>query len=193
MNILDNKRKNSIFGAFKQTEEITKAYTEGIYADTPANRKLGRVGMTYAAYAEKAGKIENKEKLSVTNVSISTKWIYDTYRGGLTITAKINGKEVKFPFSSIGGSISYIGMDCGYAMIDNKRVEICKDNTGGHKSYELKIPSSILTSQPKENQKDFQFTGSFYSTKPIVNFFKEKLQKIMKENKFSEEFLKALK
>jgi len=42
-------------------KNLTKAYTEGIYADTPANRKLGRVGMTYAAYAEKVkeGK-ENK-------------------------------------------------------------------------------------------------------------------------------------
>lgn len=29
---------------------IKKSYTEGVYADTPQNRKLGRVGMTYAAY-----------------------------------------------------------------------------------------------------------------------------------------------
>ena len=33
--------------------QLSKAYVEGIYADTPANRKLGRVGMTYAAYAQK--------------------------------------------------------------------------------------------------------------------------------------------
>ena len=32
---------------------LTKAYTEGVYADTPANRKLGRVGMSYADYAKK--------------------------------------------------------------------------------------------------------------------------------------------
>ena len=32
---------------------MSKAYTEGIYADTPANRKLGRVGMTYTAYTER--------------------------------------------------------------------------------------------------------------------------------------------
>lgn len=29
---------------------ISKSYVEGIYADTPANRKLGRVGMTYTDY-----------------------------------------------------------------------------------------------------------------------------------------------
>lgn len=43
--------------------DINKAYTEGIYADTPQNRKLGRVGMTYTAYAEKLKKEDsNKEK-----------------------------------------------------------------------------------------------------------------------------------
>ena len=41
-----------ILNKFKITF-IQKAYTEGIYADTPANRKLGRVGMTYAQYAAK--------------------------------------------------------------------------------------------------------------------------------------------
>ena len=38
---------------FNKLKQLSKAYTEGIYADTPANRKLGRVGMSYAAYAEK--------------------------------------------------------------------------------------------------------------------------------------------
>lgn len=32
---------------------VSKAYTEGIYADTSTNRKLGRVGMTYAEYNNK--------------------------------------------------------------------------------------------------------------------------------------------
>lgn len=41
-------------------KSISKAYTEGIYADTPANRKLGRVGMTYAEYAKRVK--EEKEK-----------------------------------------------------------------------------------------------------------------------------------
>lgn len=43
-----NKPKLNFTG-FKYIE---KAYTEGIYADSPLNRKLGRVGMTYTAYAE---------------------------------------------------------------------------------------------------------------------------------------------
>lgn len=42
-------------------KQVSKAYTEGIYADTPANRKLGRVGMSYAEYAKKV-KSEKEEK-----------------------------------------------------------------------------------------------------------------------------------
>lgn len=59
MNILDNIRKFSILNSFRRIF-IEKAYTEGIYADTPANRKLGRVGMSYKEYEEKvkAGKGE---------------------------------------------------------------------------------------------------------------------------------------
>ena len=32
---------------------LSKAYTEGLYSDTPANRKLGRVGMSYIEYNKK--------------------------------------------------------------------------------------------------------------------------------------------
>ena len=39
---------------------LTKAYTEGIYADTPANRKLGRVGMSYKEWTQKQGQNTNK-------------------------------------------------------------------------------------------------------------------------------------
>ena len=46
---------------FNKLKTISKAYTEGIYADTPANRKLGRVGMSYAEYAEKL-KQEKEDK-----------------------------------------------------------------------------------------------------------------------------------
>lgn len=41
-------------------KNLEKAYTEGIYADTPANRKLGRVGMSYKEWIQKQS--DNKEK-----------------------------------------------------------------------------------------------------------------------------------
>jgi DNA-binding winged helix-turn-helix (wHTH) protein len=45
---------------------VEKAYTEGVYADTPANRKLGRVGMSYAEWGAKQEKKEEK----IENISL---------------------------------------------------------------------------------------------------------------------------
>ena len=54
-----NKKKINILNGF-----VEKAYVEGIYADTSINRKLGRVGMSYAEYAKMIkdrGEKENTE------------------------------------------------------------------------------------------------------------------------------------
>lgn len=52
-------------------KQVVKAYTEGIYADTPANRKLGRVGMTYAQYYKKLKDDmeyqKNKKNINIPN------------------------------------------------------------------------------------------------------------------------------
>jgi len=37
-------------------KNISKAYTEGVYADTSQNRKLGRVGMSYKEVKQKEEK-----------------------------------------------------------------------------------------------------------------------------------------
>ena len=39
--------------SLSKIKQVSKAYTEGTYADTRANRKLGRVGMSYAEYSKK--------------------------------------------------------------------------------------------------------------------------------------------
>lgn len=41
---------------------VEKAYTEGVYSDSPANRKLGRVGMSYKDYAAKVNKEKNGDE-----------------------------------------------------------------------------------------------------------------------------------
>lgn len=57
MAIFNSINKNNIAKKFFSVE---KAYTEGVYADSPLNRKLGRVGMSYKKYEElvKAGEKE---------------------------------------------------------------------------------------------------------------------------------------
>lgn len=52
----DILNKNNIFS------KISKAYVEGIYNDSPLNRKLGRVGMSYAEYAKMVDKKKEEEK-----------------------------------------------------------------------------------------------------------------------------------
>ena len=49
------------------SEDIQKAYTEGVNSDTPSNRKLGRVGMSYKDFAEKSHKTKDKKEKDMVN------------------------------------------------------------------------------------------------------------------------------
>ena len=61
MNLRNFNINLSTFFSLKDKKlSIEKAYVEGIYSDTPANRKLGRVGMSYAEWDTKQGKKEEK-------------------------------------------------------------------------------------------------------------------------------------
>lgn len=52
---------------FSNIRELQKAYTEGIYSDSPLNRKLGRVGMTYTAYAEYTQRKKEGEDVKIND------------------------------------------------------------------------------------------------------------------------------
>ena len=56
MTLFSNIRKISL-------NTFQKDYVEGVYNDSTLNRKLGRVGMTYTAYAEKVKKDKEKNKV----------------------------------------------------------------------------------------------------------------------------------
>ena len=113
-NILDNKRKNQILGSFEKPKEIEKAYTEGIYADTPANRKLGRVGMSYSAYANKVngGSIEHGDIRDFKKDSENGQTIYK---------AELEGKQIK---------ISQLGKKKNKSWIIKKEGEKVTDENG---------------------------------------------------------------
>jgi len=51
-------------------KQICKSYTEGIYADTPANRKLGRVGMSYSSWESKQKEKEQKKKDTIKKFTL---------------------------------------------------------------------------------------------------------------------------
>lgn len=54
-------------------KNISKAYVEGIYSDTPANRKLGRVGMSYADYHENLKDINDRAYFKFSEGKFSDK------------------------------------------------------------------------------------------------------------------------
>lgn len=83
-----------IFNKFK-INFLSKAYTEGIYADTPANRKLGRVGMTYEEYAKTLKKEDKKESLEQDKTKITKK---EGEKKAAEIIKKHVGFDVDFTF-----------------------------------------------------------------------------------------------
>ena len=94
-NILDNQRRNQILGSFEKPVEVEKAYTEGIYADTPANRKLGRVGMSYSAYANKVngGSVEHGDIRDFKKESENGQTVYKAELSGKQIKVYQDGKK----------------------------------------------------------------------------------------------------
>lgn len=142
------------------------------------------------------------KNFKVTEVKVNTNWIYDTYSDGITISAKINGHKVEFPFTAArGGNIMFAGIDCDearfikdeYAWNFWDRFERVTISHGGTQTtFALQIYSSVLKSKPKENQKDFSFTGRFYSTMPLKKAFKDKMNKMFENNEFTNEFMNKI-
>lgn len=110
MNIVNKKLNLSSFSNSKQVE-LEKAYTEGVYCDSPANRKLGRVGMTYAAYAAKLKggnkEKENPKKENKTDFNIED---YKTIPSKDTLE-KLSLEELKRNLYSTGLQIDSCKMD----------------------------------------------------------------------------------
>ena len=66
MKIQSKKLNFSSFKNVTNVKEVEEAAQEGIYADTPLNRKLGRVGMSYSDYSNKI-KSGNSSEVSFKN------------------------------------------------------------------------------------------------------------------------------
>lgn len=177
---LENALDNSI-----SVEEFMKRYEAGEFNDEFKESKLR----------------EATSGLKITNVSVEPKWIYDTYKGPIRVKANINGKEALFSFEAArSGNIFFAGVDCNSAVVLKERDEdmpaylrysrgITISNGGTQTHYALQIHASTLKAAPKENQKDFLFTGRNYSTKPVKEVFKQKLEALYQNNDLTQEFL----
>lgn len=141
----------------------------------------------------------------IRKVAASPRWITDTGKETIWITAEINGIPCAFPFIAGYGPTAE-GCDCNECIVNyemqfynrdridtskGKRIGSVADG-GGSRYYFLKFGESILKSMPKENQKDFRFTGHYYSTRPLVTEFKKLITTAFNTDLLTEEFKSAI-
>lgn len=132
--------------------------------------------------------------VKVTGGSCDRKWIYDTMQEGIDMSFVINGVACVFRFFANHGRYVVNGIDCNMIIIADRHLDITHSG-GSSRSYLLNVPGNIMTSEPKTNQKDFKFTGQYYSTSPVVKYVKSKLKQLFQENveDFDSEVLDLLK
>lgn len=137
---LDKKRRTQILGSF----EIQKAYTEGVYADTPANRKLGRVGMKYSSFKEDKKEedkslFHNEQKLDESLSKISR-----------LVRQKMIFKEDKGVWELLNNDIQRekdkIEKICPNYNRAYKYVKQILDTDDGNKGKEINVPKDCVES-----------------------------------------------
>lgn len=141
----------------------------------------------------------------IRKVVVSPRWITDTGKETIWITAEINGIPCAFPFKPIS-ELTVNGCDCDECIVNYEMMQYNRDlidttkgtrvsgvATGGSaRSYFLSFGRSTLKSMPKENQKDFRFTGHYYSTRPLVTEFKKLITSAFNTDLLTEEFKAAI-
>lgn len=141
----------------------------------------------------------------IRKVVVSPRWITDTGKETVWITAEINGIPCAFPFKPTS-ELTVNGCDCDECIVNYEMMHYSKDvidaskgtrvwgvATGGSaRSYFLNFGRSTLKSIPKENQKDFRFTGRYYSTRPLVAEFKKLITTAFNADLLTEEFRAAV-
>lgn len=144
-------------------------------------------------------KYEASSPFKITDVKCDPKWVADVGDHVITVSCKINGVPCQFPFGAArwGQLVGGLGIDCDEVLFPATHPvwperERISTGGGGQNSYALFISDNTVTSQPKENQKDFRFTGQLYSTAPIAKAFKTKLMELYNKGLLTQKFLERV-
>lgn len=144
-------------------------------------------------------KYEASSPFKITDVKCDRKWLSEVGDHGIIISCRINGVSCQFPFGAArwGMMVGGLGIDCDEVLFPATHAvwperERISTGGGGQNSYALFISDSVVTSQPKENQKDFRFIGQLYSTAPIVKAFKPKLMELYNKGLLTQKFLERV-
>lgn len=133
--------------------------------------------------SEAVNEAVNGPKIKITGGSCDTKWIYDTMSDSISMFFAINNIPCEFKFSPNHGRYVVDGVDCDHVKFEGDSYYKDLTHSGGTaRSYALSIPSGVLTSQPKQNQKDYRFTGQYYSTTPAIRYCKELLKELLTQH-----------
>ena len=102
-------------------KNLEKAYTEGVYADTPANRKLGRVGMSYKEWtSKKQGQSgEDKDEIDVRKANRLIKTLDNLAEKDFQTKLKIFGENKKSYKGKLDGGGYPIGEVVSQKIGDN--------------------------------------------------------------------------
>lgn len=176
-NIIKINKKGINLSSFSKIDELNKAYTEGIYSDTPANRKLGRVGMTYTAYAEKVKK-ESGDKKEDSNKDTKTS------ENLPEMDYKIETISSKFPIVFIKNSskdkdakirLSTKNNDRNVIInIPKEEMKTLLENVANQKSMEIKLSIKDNLKDNYEKESDYKsMILSYSSYKDEITFTKE--------------------
>lgn len=151
----------------KNSDEI-KAEHLAVMEDTSLNTRKNRTS----------------NAIKITGGKCRHKYLYDTMTEGTSISVVINGIACKFRFNACYGRYIVNGMDCDriYFGDDDMYGQDVTCAGGGNRYYAIYIPENIIKSAPKENQKDFSFTGQYYSTAPVISYFKNLLKSLLSEH-----------
>lgn len=165
------------YSSLNEIKFLSKAYTEGVYSDTPINRKLGRVGMSYAEYTQKLkkeGENSNKDikgsikKLREINLKSKLKVVEIK-----TIISECLGIDSKF----IKASFKYGNINGG-AFINNAKIPfIYKKSTGDLMVWDPKYRVRFLRETP------FGYGGGWETREIEAESEDDAIKKVEEDNK----------
>lgn len=137
-----------------------------------------------SSYGEAVNEAVKGSKIKITGGSCDTKWIYDTMTTStMSMYFVINNIPCEFKFSPNHGRYVVDGVDCNHVKFEGDSSYKDLTHSGGTaRSYALNIPSDILKSQPDQKQKDYRFTGQYYSTTPAIRYCKELLKELLTQH-----------
>ena len=161
-----------IFNKFK-INFLIKAYTEGVYADTPTNRKLGRVGMSYAQYANKINKTDSTKlkledfKEEVINDDNQIKISYSDKDGkdvgDITIFKEEDGKTLYLEHLNVYGDYKKKGLG---RQILKKGIQLSNKESDKFDKIQLWVDNveNQFTNDKEEQKKNNQYLIDFYKS-----------------------------